>query len=212
MKLQLDFIKLNKSAMEIEDTINRYQIAYLEDDIAYPEEHIDSLLDRYMVFFEKTYRKKFSLYNEIMCKLSVRRYYFMNDLDAPHGMEILAFASEKTFFYILQNYEKYIPYDKKSQKEVSDKLYPIVMNLNISYMTLFYKDFKEKIRQTEGIDVETCMAYLQEIIVDYIMAYLMAGIHENDCPQYIWTSEKICNEILKEPVLEVPERTKKRVK
>ena len=212
MNLYLCFMKLNSAALDIDTLISRYQISYLENNIEYPLEYIDKLLCEYMKDFDKAYSKKFSTFNEFMCKLSSRRYYYMDSLDAPHPKEILGSASEKTLFYILQNYKNYIPYDNISQGQISNKLYPIMRNVSDYRLVEFYNDFKRKIKVTNDIDCDLCIAYLQDMIVDCIMDHLMAGIHENNISQHIWTNEEVCNQFLKEPIFEIPVKGKKRVR
>lgn len=212
MSLYSRFVELNALSLDIDTIITRYQITYLENDIEYPEEQINKLLDDYTILFNKAYDKKFSMFNEFLCKLSASRYYFMESLDALHPEEILENSSKKTLFYILQNYDRYIPYDKESQEKISNKLYPIISNIGDYYLKHFYDIMKENIIKTNCDGSEVCIAYLQDMVVDYIHRHVMMGIHDFDTSQHFWTTEEVCSCFLKEPLMPIPAKTKTRIK
>lgn len=205
MSLRSKFIKLNKDAMELEGRINRLQMAYLKDTDISIEDDIDEMIGVYMHNFNNVYRKKFSFFSELKCALSARHYSIVDPLEAPHGAEILASASERTMFYIVNNCENYIPYDRKSQNEISDILYPIVEGINPRHLAWFYQMMKEKIQAKNVENSEEVLMYLQEMFSDFILLYLI----DNGTGKKIWTTEEVCKIFLGESVIMVPKKNTK---
>lgn len=216
MGLKIDFFKLNKTAREVSLKLYDIYINYLNNEIEFPYDDVDKLINRYESFYLKVYKKKNSNITKLLCKINIYDEMLDVKFNVPSKEMILSQVSEKAFFQILFNAEKYIPFDVKSKEVIFNKLYPIAINLSVVEITDIYSKMKKSAIIRGVVFNDDAYALLQEMFVSYIISILSHNSYNKYSfirSQWIseseWTPEDVCRNILNEPILYINSSMKK---
>ena len=207
MFLEEKIQKLNTVALDIINAINGIQIGYLSSNKKYPYNDIDILMYNYLVLYDKYNKKRNSVCNKIINNILINKLSFCEN-DLYDEKRILMMASEKTLFYIFQNIEQYIPDNEHSVVNISDKLYPIIKNLNMDTIVLTYKKFKSYVEGRKSINTDEILLYLQRLFMGYVMYKIR--IYNVNGHEVKMTYKEACRYILNEDVIDLPKKIVKK--
>lgn len=202
MGLKIDFVRLNRTANEVSSKLYDMCINYLNNDIEFPYYEVNKLVDKYESFYLRVYKNKNSNINKFLSKMNV----FSDELDskynAPSKDVLLLQVSEKIFYQVLFDANKYIPTDEESKEYIYNKLLPIIKNLRVVDITDIYSKIKKSAIIRGFVFNDKSNALLQEMFVNFIISVLSYNSYNKF--NYIkseWTPEEVCRSILNEPIL-----------
>jgi len=203
--LEQKFYELNAVALDIINAIHGIQIGYLNGNMEYPYSDIDILMYNYVNLFNRINKKKNSMINRIINRIDIKRNLCFERISLIDERQILMRASEKTLFYIYSNIDKYIPSDDESVSRISNKLYPIIKDLDMDTIVAIYHRFKNSVEN--DIDKDNKLSHLQCMFMGYVM--YKVRIHNDDKKVSKLTYEEACRYILNEDVLDVSRKFRK---
>lgn len=212
MGLKMDFYKLNRTAREVSSKLYHIYINYLNDEFNFPDDEVNMLIDRYESFYLKVYKKKNSNINKLLSKMNVYGDELDPKYNAPSKETLLYHVSEKVFCQILFEANKYIPIDENDKEIISNKLFPIIINLNVSSITDIYSKIKKSAIIRGVVFNDKISAMLQEMFVEFIIFVLSHNSYNKySLIRSEWTPEDVCRNILNEPIMSMG-NTMKRIK
>lgn len=208
MALEQEIYSINMVALNVVNAIHGIQIGYLLGNKKYPYGEVNKLIAEYMILFNKYSKKKNSIINKIVNGFDSERRLAFKQLNLMDDRQILINASKKTLFHVCLKNDKYIPYNEESVFRISDKLFPIIKELDMDTIVSLYHKFQDYIPGDES--KEKKLLHLQQLHMGYVMYKLR--IHNCDKSTAKLTYEEACKYILGEDVLSLSEKyTKKKV-
>lgn len=199
MFLEQKFYEINAVALEIINIISGIQIGYLSGNKKYPYDDINILISEYLVLYAKYNKKR----NKILNSKDVKRHLVIESLNLIDDRQILLMASKKTIVYICTNMNDYIPENDGSVLKISDKLYPIMKELDMDTIVNLYHKFKNYIENSKLLNQDKKILYLQHLFMGYVMYKKEEELTYDDACRYILGDDLmiVCDEVLKKRIL-----------
>lgn len=212
MFLERKFNKINSYALCVEETIYNIYLDYIVNDFEFSSLIFYTIINRY----EKMYNDfcvEMDIYSEVLCFLfSKKQLKKLETFYIPHKDFIVLSAVKRIIPIIVDENNGYIPISVENKDILKEKLFNILVDLDIFAIVSVYFDFKKSLGYINEINVDDTFVYLQQIFV-YIILYKIA----NEKNQFIknkksWNYEDVCEKILNEPVLSLVKKKKNNLK